>query len=203
MLSSSQRSVLLGTLLGDAALHPLVSNRKPQLTIGHGSKQQEYLLWKVDQLKPLFNTNPRRYDYGRGVYYQLSSASHPVLDELAPMIYIKDGNSHRKVITQELLSKIDDLALAIWWCDDGVAFKGSANRKTSLGIALGGLSENEHLLVKQWLEGFGYKISMYRGYKSCVILRLNNESSIPFARRIREHVPQCMRPKMKDLAYGS
>ena len=50
-LSSLQRKVVIGTLLGDGYLYPTVSGKYAYLRVSHGPKQRNYVWWKYNYSK--------------------------------------------------------------------------------------------------------------------------------------------------------
>ncbi|MPZ88805.1 MAG: recombinase RecA [Nitriliruptorales bacterium] len=109
-LSNFQWEVLLGGLLGDAALSPTGSGHSARLRFGHGAGQQEYAAWKAElfaNLKTYHSTNERG-----AVFYDL--APLPELAELREAVYM----GGRKVISHDYLKRLTPLSLAIWYMDD-------------------------------------------------------------------------------------
>lgn len=57
ILSPNQRSILIGSALGDANLHINKGSKNAYLKFVHGPKQLDYLLWKGNKFKEFYSTN--------------------------------------------------------------------------------------------------------------------------------------------------
>jgi len=150
-LDQAQRSVLVGTLLGDGFLYMGRRSKCPSLRLGHGPRQKDYLIWKASIFNDLFKTTvPREYSYKSGVQLHLASRSHPELLEYHRLFY----GTGRKRITPQVLDLVDDVALAVWYGDDGTLCKSS--KAPRIVLCVGGLDESEYLMVGLFMrERFG------------------------------------------------
>ena len=120
-LSSLQRDILIGTILGDAFLQK-AGEKNSRLLLEHGIKQKSYLHWKVSQLVQLFQGKPkylkrihpltkRTYEYWRH-----QSQSMPDLGALQKVFY-PEG---KKKIPENLNFFLrSPMVLAVWYMDDG------------------------------------------------------------------------------------
>lgn len=122
-LSPSQRSLVLGSLLGDGWLSLRVGGnaRSPHFTVAHGQDQHAYADLKAialgDMLKKV-RVETRFGGFSRPdgtVLKVVRSRSDARLLPLWDMCVI----GGRLTITEEWLTSLDDAALAIWFCDDG------------------------------------------------------------------------------------
>ena len=113
-LSATQWQVVLGGLMGDAALSkPVrVDDHSARFRMGHGVKQLAYLDWKADLLG---NVGQSRTTNAKGVG-SIDLTPLPELAELREAVYLGDGHKH---LSWEYLKALTPLALAIWYCDDG------------------------------------------------------------------------------------
>jgi len=113
-LSGQQWQVVLGGLMGDAALspgHDPTSLGTP-LRMGHGARQHAYLDWKAS----LFgNISQSRSVNARGAAF-VDLTSLPELAELRAVVYQGDGKKH---FSYDYLKGLSPLALAVWYCEDG------------------------------------------------------------------------------------
>jgi len=113
-LSDQQWQVILGGLMGDAALSPPVNRaaHSSRFRMGHGAKQAEYLDWKAS----LFgNIGQGRTTNAKGAVF-LDLTPLPELYELRQAVYFGDGKKH---LSCDYLKALTPLALAIWYMDDG------------------------------------------------------------------------------------
>jgi len=204
-LTPRQQSVLVGTVLGDAYLSKR-SNPKylVHLQLNHALKQRSYLEWKVAELYPLFLDHVpveySRYDRRSSkTHYsvQAFSYSHPILTEFRHLFYLRPNEEctphvHKKMITPEILEMVDDLALAVWYLDDGSYHL----RRGYVSLHVGGVSEQEYRLVSAWFLSRGFHPRIDIGKRSCKAFRLTLAESEVFLSRIRPYVPECMNYKL-------
>ena len=110
-LSEEQRSIIVGTLLGDGAMR---CKTNALLEINHSFGQRRYVDWKYSRLAGLVNTPPRaRPGNGARVAYRFVTRSEPVLTPYFHLFY----GAGRKRIPDELV--LTPMALAVWFMDDG------------------------------------------------------------------------------------
>jgi recombination protein RecA len=113
-LGPQQWQVVLGGLMGDAALSPsrIAGSLGTRFRMGHGAKQVAYLDWKAGLLGNIGQT--RRTDAKGAAFVDLTPL--PELAELREAVYLGDGHKH---LSWEYLKALTPLALAVWYCDDG------------------------------------------------------------------------------------
>ena len=124
-LSSLQRDILVGTILGDAFLQK-TGERNARLRLEQGAKQKSYLLWKVEQLSQLFQGKAkylkRVHPLTRKTYeyWRHQSQSMPELGVLRRIFY----PSGRKTIPENLEVFLrSPRVLAVWYMDDGYYYQ--------------------------------------------------------------------------------
>lgn len=109
-LTEAQRSLIVGTLLGDGAMR---CKRNALLEINHCAAQREYVDWKYENLRDLVSTAPKaRLGNGGRVAYRFTTRSLPELTPFYQAFY----SAGRKRIPDLVLTP---LALAVWFMDDG------------------------------------------------------------------------------------
>jgi recombination protein RecA len=113
-LSEQQWQVVLGGLMGDAALSPTVNRaaHSSRFRMGHGAKQAAYLDWKASLLG---NIGQCRTTNAKGAVF-LDLTPLPELYELRQAVYFGDRKKH---LSWDYLKALTPLALAIWYMDDG------------------------------------------------------------------------------------
>lgn len=163
-IASLQKSLIVGSLLGDATMRIGKGAIHANFKIEQGLEQKAYVFWKYNILKSLVFTEPKlsyRYD-GDGKKYQKSwwfrTIRHPLLTEIFKNFY--EGNGYRtgrKIIPQDIGHTLDPLALATWIMDDGSYSKGKIDISTYSFL----LPEVE-LLKKVLLKKFGVEMLYYR-----------------------------------------
>ncbi len=110
-LSSFQWEVLLGGLMGGAALSPTRNGSGARLRWGHGARQAEYGDWKASLFA---NVNVSRSTNDRGaVFHDVQPL--PELVELRAAVDV--GGT--KVFGHDYLKRLTPLSLAVWYMDDG------------------------------------------------------------------------------------
>ena len=113
-LSELQWQVVLGGLMGDAALSSsrIAGSLGTRFRMGHGPKQTAYLDWKAS----LFgNIGQSRSTNSAGAAF-VDLTPLPELAELRQSVYFGDGAKH---LSWEYLKALTPLALAVWYMDDG------------------------------------------------------------------------------------
>jgi len=127
VLNSIQKSVLVGSALGDGSLS---KKGKSCLRVTHGYKQMKYCQWKANILRPLvrrrqlYKETSRKGAYSNNPTYSFSARSHWEIIELRHRFY-PDGEN--ETIPNDIESDLDELTMAIWFMDDGTT---SVRKKT-------------------------------------------------------------------------
>lgn len=114
-LTQKQEDLIIGSMLGDGH----ITNEKyiPIFIVSHANDEKDYLYWKYDVLKDMCNSSPAIVEaklkpfgdrtYMSQVAYRFNSRS---LDALIP---------YRDMTVKELVDKLNDFSLSIWFLDDG------------------------------------------------------------------------------------
>ncbi len=113
-LGPQQWQVVLGGLMGDAALSPsrIPGSLGTRFRMGHGVKQIDYLDWKASLLG---NIDQSRSNNSKGAGF-VDLTPLPELADVREAVYLGDGHKH---LSWEYLKALTPLALAVWYCDDG------------------------------------------------------------------------------------
>ena len=105
ILSSLQRELIVGSLLGDAYLMPTTSGYC--FRVNHGLQQRDYVDWKFKLLAQFVRTPPRE----SGKCYYFRTVTHPEFSLYRESFY----SSSRKVVPVELLhEQFTEFSLAVW-----------------------------------------------------------------------------------------
>jgi hypothetical protein len=119
--SKKQKSILVGTILGDAYLQK-TGKKNARLRLEHSGKQKDYLFWKVGQFPKLFQGEPKYLERKHPLsgqiykYWRHQSNSTPELGKWHAKFY-EGGKKH---IPDDLIDLLQDpLGLAVWYMDDG------------------------------------------------------------------------------------
>ena len=182
------RSVIVGSLLGDAYLY-----QNGTLQIEHCLEQAAYTFWKYEKLQSIAGRPPtiiERYDFRtKKTYRSMRFYTKAVLKDFRIGFY-KD---RRKVIPNELGMILDPLAIAIWFMDDG-----SRGAHTPKGLVLNTscFSASEQVALQAVLaERFGVKASIHKVGKG-FHLYIKAESFSRFAELISPYLIAQMRYKL-------
>jgi len=113
-LTELQKTVIIGTILGDGCLITSRSGKAARLQVRQNAKYHEFVSWKYDFLKDWVVTKPRYDRYNDSFVFR--TISHPDLMDIKRIFY-RDNVKIIPSNIKELL--IDPLSLAIWFMDDG------------------------------------------------------------------------------------
>ncbi len=122
-LTTSQKEILIGTLLGDGHLESQDKGQTYRLKLDHSIKQIEYVDWLYDAFKEWTNTPPKKRSREvkfRDVVktyekYGFNTLSHSAFRFYAKQFYANGRKHVPRLIHRWLTPK----ALAVWFMDDG------------------------------------------------------------------------------------
>jgi hypothetical protein len=113
-LTQTQKSIIIGSILGDGYLRVIKKRKNAFLEINHSYKQKDYVDWKFNNLKSIVKSPPKFRVGNEGrTAYRFYTRQLPVLTELFYNFYEKKV----KIIPKNL--KLDPLVIAVWFMDDG------------------------------------------------------------------------------------
>ncbi len=113
-LTQFQKSIIVGSILGDGYLRIIPKRNNAFLEINHSFNQKDYVDWKYKALKDICKSSPKlRKGNGKRLAYRFYTKQREEITKLCNCFY-KNG---KKVIPQNLV--IDPIMLAIWYMDDG------------------------------------------------------------------------------------
>jgi len=137
VLTSKQKAVIIGSLLGDGTMRIGKGAKNANLKTEHGLEQKKYVEWKYRILRPFVFTKPKmsyRYKENGGKYpksWWFRTIRHPILTEIYRHFYLGEGyRNGRKIISLNIKNDFTPLALAVWIMDDGSYSKGIINIST-------------------------------------------------------------------------
>ena len=147
-ISSRERNIIIGTILGDA--HIAMLKTEARLEITHSEKQKEYVLWKHAELKRLTASEPRMVKiedsrYGKTYrQWRFRTGARRWCSHMHQIFY----RDKVKVVPENISTVLTSpLSLAVWFMDDG------GRRNDSYGLFLNTLSFTlpEHALLQSCL----------------------------------------------------
>ncbi len=122
-MSPTQRQLILGTLLGDAAMSFYPRTRVARYHSNHGFGQHEYNCLKYRTLSSLVRTPPaKRKNLGYGEWSSVfQTTCHPVLFSFADLCYrvCPEKGKLVKTVNPAWLAEVGPEGLAWWLGDDG------------------------------------------------------------------------------------
>lgn len=144
-LSSQQKEVIYGSLLGDASIKfgGREGNKNAFLSISQTNKALTEFKYKI--MNDFVKTGVKSYRDNRPKrkkMYYFNTISHPFFTNIYNEIY-KTGV---KTISKQWLDKLTPLGLAMWYFDDGSITKSTHQMR----ISTEGFSYKEHLLMKDY-----------------------------------------------------
>ena len=191
MFNPEQEQILLGSILGDGCIMNRDS-RNPIYTEMHSIHQIDYLSWKQTRLYPFM----KDLEIGhKEVTVAMRSRALPQLGFYRGVFY-PDG---KKVVPVETLNWIDDLAIAVWFMDDGTHSK----KEMQFSIATCSFDIRTNGMLQGWLASkygiyFTVSVRTCKNYKGAryPYLVLQKESNKKFLEIIEPHIVPSMRYKI-------
>ena len=122
-LTSLQKEILFGTLLGDGHLETQDNGQTYRLKFDHSIKQQAYVDWLYESFKEWTHTPPKKRSRDvefRGVTKTYDKYGFNTLSHSAFRFYAKQFYSQGKKQVPRLIHRwLTPRALAVWFMDDG------------------------------------------------------------------------------------
>ena len=113
-LTQLERSVIIGSLLGDGYLRIVPGRSNAFLEVNHSFSQRDYVDWKYKILQSISKSGATiRNGNGGRIAYRFTTKQHPELTELYKLFY-RNG---KKTIPTDIV--LDPIMLAVWYMDDG------------------------------------------------------------------------------------
>ena len=113
-LTEFERSVIIGSLLGDGYMRIMPGRSDAFLEINHSIKAKDYVDYKYTSLKRLCESAPKERDGNDGrVAYRFFTKQNKGLTDLYNQFY----KNNKKIIPKDLI--LDPVVLAVWYMDDG------------------------------------------------------------------------------------
>lgn len=206
-ISKESHLIFLGSLLGDGSISKNPRAYSFYFQEGHTLKQEDYLRWKINQIKEIkfkfsriSRFDPRDNKIYKGIV--VYSISAPLFEKYWKLFY----PNGKKVITQKILNQLSPLSLAVWMCDDGNY--DPSHFRCSLSTNKFTIQENK-LIVDFLKEKFNIicKIKKVKKRKYPEIY-LDVKNSDKFLRLlkpafIKYEIPKCMWYKLGHLWEGN
>ena len=193
--TADQRTLLLGTLLGDSSiLYPYSGARSPRISFNHGPKQEQWARYKAERLPSLRFDVKSVPNCGYGtISIRGSSVCHPHLVPIFDLVN-RDG---KKCITTEWLDALSEEAIAWWYMDDG-----SLHPSDFVTLHTEGYSRGEVDIVVDWFRSRGYSCKASNSKGKYWIVLFKAESSRMLVEDLAPYAAPGMEYKFR-LRHGS
>jgi hypothetical protein len=113
-LNQFQKSVIIGTILGDGYLRIVPGRQNAFLEVNHALSQREYVMWKYEVLTEVRAGVPKvRHGNENRKAIRFHTKQSAELTEIHKAFYVKGI----KVIPSDF--KLNALMLSVWYMDDG------------------------------------------------------------------------------------
>lgn len=183
-LTKKQKSILYGAIIGDGYLRN-TGKKNAFLRLEHGKKQKDYLFWKVEMLKPLFQGKPKYLERVHPLtkktycYWRHRSQTTPYLGKLKKIFY----PNGEKQIPLDLEKYLTLHTLAVWYMDDGYYYQ----RDKDGYIYLGNVSVEEAEIAHQVLKRKFNLLTKVKSKKKGYALYFTSKEMINLKRLIKRY----------------
>lgn len=153
-LTNDERSVILGTLLGDFSLLRPHRTANPRLAFSHGLPQEDYAKHKMEVLHRfswswrIIDSDGYKLD---GKLIVGACSCMPIFNEILSLVCSNES----KLVTKPWLDLIDSQALAYWFMDDG-STSWSETNLAFVAFHTEGYTAAENDLICSWFKDRGY-----------------------------------------------
>ncbi|MDO8496520.1 MAG: LAGLIDADG endonuclease [bacterium] len=184
-LTQEQKSLIIGTILGDGYLRIIPRRKNAFLEVNHSAKQRDYVDWKYSILQSIVKSGPKlRNGNGNRVACRFYTRCHQEITDLFRTFY-KNG---KKIIPDDL--EINPFSLAVWFMDDGSKSGGSIYLNTQQFL-IDEQVKLQELLLNQF--GITSNLNKDKEYKR---IRIITGDAKKFCNIIRQFIPQSMQYKL-------
>lgn len=184
-LTQLQKSIITGSILGDGYIRIITGRKNAFLEINHSYNAKEYVDWKYMMLKNVSGSEPKlRKGNGRRLAYRFYSRQHPEITNFFSVFYYNS----KKIIPDNL--RIDPLALAVWYMDDG-----SKCRESDVYLNTQQFIESDQTKLIECLAVMGVESKMNRD-KQYWRLRIIKSSIPKFMQIIKNYIIPSMQYKL-------
>ena len=190
-LSKLQRSVIMGSILGDDCIFRYKTTLHSSLLCYHSIAAADYVWLKFNIWKDFINYDaPKRRKRKKGTRLMFQTVCHPEFEKIRQKVY-----SGKKHITEEHLNNLDDISLAFWFGDDG-----SRCKNGGLAIHTNCFSLREVQMACKFMEHkFGYRCYPQKRKEGQWVMFFSSKTSFDFAERIITYLHPYLRYKLKGV----
>jgi hypothetical protein len=183
-LTKFERSIIIGSLLGDGYMRIMPGRLNAFLEINHSIKARDYADYKYNSLKRICKSKPkeRKSNDGR-IAYRFFTKQHPELTKIYKQFYVNGRKTIPKI-------DLDPVILAVWYMDDG-----SKSRDCDIYLNSQQFSLKEQKRLLSRLREVGVKARLNKD-KNYYRIRILKESISEFMKLIEPHIIDSMRYKL-------
>lgn len=181
-LTDVQRSILVGTLLGDGHLETQDSGKTYRLKIEHQLLQQDYTKWLYDHFKEWIRSGIYNKVKSEGKeYVGFTTYSHSAFRFYGHQFYVNG----KKIIPKLIYKLLNPLVIAIWFMDDG---SWKSKRHSTFIIHTLGFCKEDLISVQDSLKKlFNIETSLHRQKNKYWRLYIKSESAKDFKKLIQPY----------------
>lgn len=191
-LNKSQKSLLLGLLIGDGTI-----TNHPDFKIDHSGDQEEFLQWKGSLLDTEGLKRSELKEYIQKIGYNVGSrvvrirvGTNMTIKALRRSIY-----KPNKTITRNWLNWFTERELAIWYMDDGCINVNTSKQRTSIQhtikIATCTDIETTETIIKYFIERWNIKFRPFSEGKETFSIASSSESDcFNFVKLVKPYIEQ-------------
>lgn len=200
------KEIILGTLLGDSMIVE-TSHTKGYLKMCQGKDQVQYLIWKMQTLKPLVDTfgvsyqnKDKRDTWKSKLRIHVWSLSQTYLHHLYNDYY----SNGVKVVRLNVLRRLTPVSLAVWYMDDGSVIH---QKGVVYGCRLytnGFSMEENHLIADYMKESWNIEFNVLHDSRSnSYFLNTPKNGAEKFIELVKPHIHESMKYKIDPFHYNA
>ena len=179
-LSSIQRSILVGLLLGDGHLEAQNGGKTYRLKVEHSVQQKDYVDWLYNQFKDWVRTGPKLRKEGKS--YGFTTYSHSSFRFYGQQFY----KSKLKVIPKIIGKLLTPLSLAIWFMDDGSL---KSKKHQTYNIHTLGYTKHDLIVVTEALKKkFGLNSALHKQKTKFLRIYIPSKSAKKFREIVSPYI---------------
>ena len=184
-LTQEQKSIIIGSLLGDGYLRIVPGRKNAFLEVNHSISEKAYVDWKHRKLKDLVKSPPKaRKGKDKRIAYRFFTRQHPEMTKFYQEFY-----QDREKIIPNL--KLDPLMIAVWFMDDG-----SKSYHTYYLNTQRFNHSSQKRLIQILRRQYGIESSLNRD-KNYHRIRIKQNSAKKFKKLIQNHIIPTMEYKLE------
>lgn len=186
-LTSTQKEILLGSLLGDGSLRRQGTRTNALFEVNHSYQYQEYVDWKYRYFQMYVKTPPKsRKGNGDRIAYRFTTQSLPIFTEYYDKFYLVG----KKFVPLNIV--LSDLILSVWFMDDG------SKSRNSFYLNSQQFSWEDQILLMDCLRRDLQIKSTLNRDKQYFRIRIRTESAMIFKKIISAYLLPCFKYKVDN-----